>query len=172
MSDSQLPEYVDARKIFDQEGALSGHIDLTKLDRLKGCLSGEEATIKAEVSFFVDDFGRKHITGWIEAGLQVECQRCLGPLTIELKDDINLVLVADETAAKNLEDEFDPWIIEENKIFLADLIDEQLVLSMPIVNYHRSRSCSVQPGYISGDDKIEKGAGTNPFAVLASLRKQ
>jgi len=172
MSDSPLPEYVDARKIFNQEGALSGHIDLTKLDRLKGYLTGEAATIKAEVSFFVDDFGRKHITGWIEAGLQVECQRCLGPLTIELKDDINLVLVDDETAANSLEEEFDPWIIEENKIYLADLIDEQLVLSMPIVNYHRTGSCSEQPGYNSADDNIEKRAGTNPFAVLASLKKQ
>ena len=100
MSDSPLPEYVDARKIFDQEGALSGQIDLTRLDRLTGYLAGDEAEIKAEVSFSMDDFGRRHITGRIGARLQVECQRCLEPLTIELQDDINLVLVADETAAR------------------------------------------------------------------------
>lgn len=171
MLDSPLPEYVDARKIFDQDGALSGHISLARLERLQQCLAGEESDIKAEISFTKDNFGRKHITGKIEGKLQVECQRCLEPLTITLRDDLNLVVVADEAAAKNLEEQFDPWITEEHKIYLADLIDEQLVLSMPIVNYHQSGPCSEQTGYSSEDDNTEE-ASTKPFAVLASLKKQ
>lgn len=172
MYDSPLPEYVNARKIFTQGVSLSGYMGLTRLVRLQDCLAGKEADIRAEIRFFVDDFGQRHITGEIEARFSVECQRCLEPLPIELNDAINLVLVADEAAAKSLEKQFDPWILEENKIFLADLIDEQLVLSMPIVNYHQSGPCSERTGYKSGDGKTEEEGSTNPFSVLASLNKQ
>ena len=151
---------------------MSGSIGLIRLERLQEYLAGDEADIWAAISFTLDDSGRKHITGSIKAKLRVECQRCLEPLSIDLLEEFNLILVADEAAAKDLEKQFDPWIIEDNKIFLADVIDEQLVLSMPIVNYHHSGPCAELTGHKSDADETEVAKATNPFAVLASLKKQ
>ena len=112
----------------------------------------------------------------LEAQFQVQCQRCLEPLQIMLKDDINLVLVADLEAAKTLDKQFDPWINEDTKISLANLIDEQLVLCMPIVNYHRSGPCSERGNFSTASGSDGEAVDSNdpaksPFAVLASLKK-
>ena len=64
------------------------------------------------------------------------CQRCLQPLDLVVEDDINLVLVETEEKAKGLEELYDPWICETYKINLADLVEEQLLLALPIVCLH------------------------------------
>lgn len=171
MSDSPLPEYVDTRKIFTQASTLSGSIGLSRLNRIKEYLAEDDISVQAELRFSVDDSGRKHIVGELKASLPVECQRCLEPLRIELADEFNLVLVADETVAKSLEKQYDPLVVEENKIYLADLIDEQLVLAMPIVNYHQSGPCSEAKSYATEQTETEDMASDSPFAVLATLKK-
>lgn len=170
MSLSPLPEYVDARKIFSAEGSVSGEIALSRLARVTSCVVTERACITADIRFWVDDFGRKRIAGQVQAQIQVQCQRCLEPLEINVSDTINLVLVADETAAKALEEEFDHWINEDHKIVLAELIDEQLVLALPIVNFHQTGPCSESSAYSAGPEVGSEAKRVNPFAVLASLR--
>ena len=35
----------------------------------------------------------------------------------------------------------DPWICEDHKLDLAEMVEEQLILCMPLVSYHDSGDC-------------------------------
>ena len=108
--------------------------------------------------------------GSLQAQVNVFCQRCLKPLAIALADDIKLALVRDEEAAQRLDAELDPWICEDHKLDLAELVEEQLILCTPIVSYHESGECMNQKDYVAGEDAAESVATENPFAVLKSLK--
>ncbi len=170
MSDSSIPTYADTRKIFQQEENISGDLDLTRLPRFRKTLANDQGTVSLELKFMLNDAKQRLITGRLQAQVNVFCQRCLKPLAIALADDIKLALVRDEEAALRLDAELDPWICEDHKLDLAELIEEQLILCTPIVSYHESGDCIAQKDYVAGEDATESVTTENPFAVLKSLK--
>lgn len=170
MSDSSIPAYADTRKIFLQEEIISGNLDLDRLPRFCKTLANDEGLVSLELKFTLSDAKERLITGSLQAQVNVFCQRCLKPLAIALADDIKLALVRDEEAAKHLGAELDPWICEDYKLDLAELVEEQLILCTPIVSYHESGDCISQKDYVAGEDATEIVTNKNPFAVLRSLK--
>jgi len=174
MSDSPVPAYVDTRKIFLQQGNIAGFVPLERLDRFRGILASNQGSVFVELDFSTTDSGQRIISGRISAKVDVICQRCLEPLGIVLEDDIKLALLKDESKISSLDVELDPWICPDNKLDLASLVEEQLMLCMPIVSYHEAADCSRKLGYTTGQDKSTAN-GTNgvvnPFSVLKSLKE-
>ena len=170
MSDSSIPAYADTRKIFQQEDIISGNLGLDRLPRFHKTLANDQGLVSLELKFAFGEAKERLITGSLQAQVNVFCQRCLKPLAIALADDIKLALVRDEEAAQRLDAEMDPWICEDHKLDLAELIEEQLILCTPIVSYHESGECMTQKDYVAGNDVIGSVASENPFAVLRSLK--
>ncbi len=176
MLDSSIPAYVDTRKIFLQQGNISGQLSLERLPRFIKILANEEGSVSTTLNFILNDARQRLISGHLQAKVNVICQRCLKPLAIVLTDDIKLALVKDEDAAKQLASELDPWISLDHKLDLAELVEEQLILCMPIVSYHESGECVIsRKNYVSGAPKDGTEASSvsaeNPFSVLKSLGK-
>ncbi|MEX2132139.1 MAG: YceD family protein [Pseudohongiellaceae bacterium] len=178
MSTTPLPEYVDQRKIFTQQGDISGFVEFANLARLSECLTDGNGKVYVKLGFEVDGSGRKVIHVSLEAQAKVICQRCLEPMLVELADQVNLVVINDESAAVSLDRQFDPWLCTDHKIDLINLVDEQMVLCMPIVNLHQSGPCVTVKTYdtkASGTGKVPGAEGVpekrNPFAVLEKLQK-
>ena len=173
MDDSCLPEYADARKIFLQDQELSGRVSLADLSKLDGILSSDKGSLIANLRFFQNKSGQRIIAGNLKAEIEVLCQRCLQPLDLLVEDDINLVLVETEEKAKGLEELYDPWICETHKINLADLVEEQLLLALPIVCLHSDPNClekldyDLQIGLENSDPGLQ-----NPFRELESLKER
>ena len=175
MSDTPLPVYVDARKVFASEASVQGTLDVCKLERVAACTADQQGQIRATLDFSVDRAGRRRIRGVAQVQLMLICQRCLEPVATELKEDIDLVLVEDEETARQLDKEFEPWVCEDHRIVLAPLLDEQLLLGMPIVSVHKSGPCSEQHSFKSTGQGVdqqdqEPASGNNPFAVLADFK--
>ena len=154
MSESQIPAYVDTRKAFHEGAAVSGNLSLKKLELFQEYLSAPVGSVKVELFFRIAESGQRQITGRVAASVQVYCQRCLAPLGIELADDIRLVLLKDEAKAADLEPSFDPLICEGFKLELATVIEEQLILSLPIVSYHPKGECVSELSYQIGPSTI------------------
>ena len=174
MSDSPVPVYVDTRKIFLQQGEIAGFVDLKRLPRFRETLASDKGAVHVALQFTTSDAGQQLILGRLEASVEVICQRCLEPLGIELADDIKLALLADESKSKELDSDLEPWICAEPKLELAGLVEEQLMLCMPIVNYHTTSDCSNKLGYREPTDKLAlpSANGTaNPFSVLKTLKE-
>ncbi|MFM1895086.1 MAG: hypothetical protein RLZZ385_160 [Pseudomonadota bacterium] len=191
MSDSPLPGSVDARKIFASGGSVRGFVDLRRLQNLVSLLAEPRGEARVWLNFLLDSGGRRSIVGGVTATLKVKCQRCLQPLDIHIDEPVNLVLVADDAAAKLLDTSVDPWISQEPRIDLLGLVEEQLVLSLPIVSYHQSGPCGELMSYTAdstdeplSDNNKGTAAGSgngragdtknpeqSPFKVLKDLLK-
>ena len=175
MLESAIPAYVDTRKIFLQQGEISGQLSLERLPRFIECLADGNGSVTIDLNFGLDDARQRLISGRLQAEVNVICQRCLKPLAIQLADDINLALVKDEEAAKQLEAGLDPWICQDHKLNLAELVEEQLILSMPLVSYHDSGECIDRKNYVCGESKdfeeAKSASAENPFSVLISLKE-
>ena len=170
MSDSTLPEYVDARKIFAQRGVVTGSLGLDRLERVLDRLADSQGEAVVTLRFETDDFGRRVITGELSAHVNMICQRCLDPLRVDLEDSIALQVVADEEAAGNVAEPFDPWMCPDFRINLVHLVDEQLALCMPIVSLHDPEKCNASRSFTTDDSNGPQASGQSPFAVLENLK--
>ncbi len=172
MLDSSIQAYVDTRKVFLGQGNISGQLSLARLPRFVECLADDVGSVSVELIFALNDAGQRLISGHLQAQVNVLCQRCLNPLAIELTDEIRLALLKDEEAVRQLDPALDPWFCEGHKLDLAELVEEQLILCMPIVSYHDSSACIDRRNYVSGESN-ESAANLleNPFNVLKSLKE-
>ncbi|MEX0965009.1 MAG: YceD family protein [Pseudohongiellaceae bacterium] len=174
MSNSSIPAYADTRKIFLQEGKISGTLSLDRLPRFSKSLADSEGSVSVTLNFRLNDAKERLISGNLQAAVNVYCQRCLEPLAIRLSDDIKLALVRDEEAAKRLTADLDPWICEDYKLDLAELAEEQLILCMPLVSYHDAGECLNRKNFVAGatvgNEVTAEAPDENPFAVLKSLK--
>lgn len=173
MSDSPVPAYVDTRKIFLQHAAIAGYVPLNRLERFRGLLASDKAVIQVELEFFNDESGQHIISGNLHARVEVICQRCLEPLEIVLQDDIKLAVLKDELKAGELDADIDPWICADTKLEISSLVEEQLILCLPIVSLHESTNCNSNLANViatSSNEPSPANGTANPFLVLQSLK--
>ena len=176
MVEPLVPEYVDAKKIFAQQAVISGDLPIGGFERFCQSLANRSGNVHISLQFLADDRCKRVISGELRADVQVYCQRCLEVMSIVIADSFKLGVVDAEIFIDRLPPELEPWICADNRIVLSDVIEEQLILSMPIVSYHES-DCSPasgitmrdgQPGRLSVEERNQDKP--NPFAILQSLK--
>ena len=180
MADSALPAYVDTRKVFLQQTRIKGVVALECLSRFREGLASDFAKVWVSLNFSINESGQKLIRGNLSADIDVFCQRCLDPLTINLVDEINLILISDENEIERLAVDLDPWICTNHRLYLASMIEEQLILCMPIITYHPDSVCLGKLQYkdhalaqkldgVQGNKKTDDPK--NPFYALRALKE-
>ena len=172
---SPLPLYIDIRKAFDLESVLEGSCSLERLPRFADCLASPDGEVSGKLRFGLTGTGRRVITGSVSATVEVVCQRCLEPLSLKLADSIKLALVESESQIDSLEAEWDPWMVDGPRISIANLLEEQLMLCMPLVSYHPDKRCVKALEYQQRKEPLDDSSGDraaqNPFEVLKVLKK-
>lgn len=172
---SPLPIYIDIRKAFDLESVFEGSCSFGRLPRFADCLASLDGEVSGKLQFGLTETGRRVIIGSVCATVEVVCQRCLEPLSLELADSIQLALVESESQIDSLEAEWDPWMVDGPRILIASLLEEQLMLCMPLVSYHRDERCVKALEYQQLREPLEDNSGDravhNPFEVLKVLKK-
>lgn len=163
-----LPRLVDPRKFAQQGVILEGFLPLVQLLRIVDATESSAGDVQAKLEFKISEEGKKAVTGYAAAELSMICQRCLGVVSVPVQSDISLAIVWDEDAAKGLPGHFDPWITGEGMADLYDIIEEELLLSMPAVAYHKEL-CIDNKLYSSGKP-VEAKREKNPFQVLEQLK--
>jgi len=177
MADTLIPDYVDARKIFAQQALIKGIIPVSRLLRFCDLIAANDGDVQVDLKFALDDSHRRVIEGILDTKVQVICQRCLEPMQIELHDEFRLAVVESEKQAEALPKSLDPWLSEDIKLVLAEVVEEQLILCMPIVSYHE-HSCIEKLSFEAtkntqsgSESAAAKGASTpNPFDILKKLK--
>lgn len=128
-----------------------------------------------KLQFHLDDNHRRVIEGEIETEVSVMCQRCLEPAQIHLADSFSLGIVETESHIARLPDSLDPWMVTDQKLVIADFVEEQLILAMPIVCYHaegcKAASAGGNAESSDGNAVNEKNRKVSPFAILQKLKE-
>lgn len=165
-----LPDQIDPWRLAVEGGQLNGVIALAALPRLVAELVHPHGEVNLTLSAGIDLQGVRFIAGCVRTEVALVCQRCLGPLQWPLDIAVRLGLVHNEAGADRLPDEYEPLLVLEGLIRIADLVEDELLLALPLIPRHDAMQECEANGYQTPSGKvaphIERG---QPFATLASL---
>lgn len=172
MFSGQLPPYLDLRKFSDQERVIEGDARVGDFPGLREYHDSLGQPVRVELAFVRDEDGRRRLRGCIETCLTLTCQRCLEPVEQKVNARVDLVLVWGEGQAKALPPDLEPLLVQDDRMPLSDLVEEELFLAMPLVALHDPCPQPLpEPGAPKESEGTGGGTGSdNPFAVLAQLK--
>ena len=105
----------------------------------------------------------------VQTTVALQCQRCLQPLLHPLVIERAFRFARDEDEAARLDEEVDDDVLVLVKhLDLADLIEDEIILSLPLVPRHES--CP-QPLLTQEAQAHDAEPAPHPFAALAALRR-
>lgn len=161
----RLPLSVQPDSLVARGTTLRGSLAFEDMPRLAGTLYDGTGAVEAELEFGVDAGGVKYLRGRVRATLRLVCQRCLEPLRHTLALDMNLGLVSSEAAAERLPAAYEPCVFEGPSLALGAVVEDELLLALPIVPRHRPAECGVQD--LSFGAPAPEPDRQRPFAGLA-----
>ncbi len=166
-----LPSQVDVRKLVVKGAEINAEFPVSRLPGFTSLLANSSGSVNACLRFFIDEQKVQHIDGELKAEIFAICQRCLEPMAMTLESQFQLGIVSDDERAKQLPGNLEPLILRDELLNLADVVEEELLLSLPAVSYHQAEDCSREQGFSTGEfDEVIEAPKENPFKVLASLK--
>lgn len=143
---------------------ISGEVPIAELPRMADLLTDQAGKISYVLRGLQGDDGKLLLELSLEGVCNLRCQRCLQALTYPIELDSRFRLVSEgERDESDIEDDEADSIPAEKRMDVIDLLEEELLLSLPIAPKHENGECRMAVE--------EVGKATNPFAVLASLKK-
>ncbi|MEX2122569.1 MAG: DUF177 domain-containing protein [Woeseia sp.] len=107
-------------------------------------------------------------TGRVRARIPAVCQRCLRPLELTLDVDLKLLLSGQDHATAAADD-YEVWQIDEDRIRPLDILEEALIMAMPLSALHdRGEGCALP----AETDVVDSADTAWPFADLRSQMQQ
>lgn len=167
MSTGTLPQTLEPLRLADREAAIEATVPLRHFRRLlEGALS-EEGEVAVAIRFSRDARGLARLEGTVSSALSLTCQRCLEAVTVPVMAELDLLLLAREEDAEALDDEEDYLVIGEEPVALQDILEDELIISLPLVPAHTDcEAYRVESGQAAAEQR------ENPFQVLAGLKGQ
>ncbi len=153
---------------------LRGSLPLTAMTRLAGYLHDTEGEVNVELDFGIDAQKVCYVQGRLTATLHLVCQRCLQLLAYPLDLDTALGVTPTEAAAESLPGHYEPVIVEESRLDLGKLVEDELLLALPIVPMHAVDACRIDQRLIDRPEsgRVEPQETRRPFAGLGELLKE
>lgn len=165
-----LPQKVDPFRFAENEISLEGVIPIKDMERLCPSLSSNEGNVKVNAAFGVDEQGIRFMRGHYSAHLVLQCQRCMETFENEVSGDLLVGIVTTENAIDELPRDYDGIVVKDGSFNIQDVIEDELILSLPIVPMHSSQNCKLTlPLAIESADQAETEQ-ENPFKVIELLR--
>jgi|AutmiccommuBRH23_1029490.scaffolds.fasta_scaffold01945_7 uncharacterized protein len=163
-----LPRAVAARKLASQGQRLGGAVAQEVLPRLMDAVLESGPQVTVELQFSAEEGGKPEIHGHVETRVTLNCERCLKPVELTLAAEPALGLVRTDAEAEALPGRLDPCVLPGEDLDLFELVEEELLLALPIVAMHEDVSC--QPWLAGVDDADDADDTQSPFRALERLK--
>jgi uncharacterized protein len=176
-----FPTQIEPFKWAELGFTWNDNVPLSRFVRVsKEAASSVEAQfVHVNCRLYIDDYHRRiaWLDGTLQATVPMTCQRCLEVVNVPLESQVHLALLQYEDQAERLDEDADFVILSEEQIVhgtedtdhaidLIELLEDELLLSMPISPRHESCEHRHQPAV--QEEPVSKR--DNPFEVLASLK--
>ena len=117
--------------------------------------------VQVQLQFQRDDRGRSLVTGSVQVPVALDCERCLEQVEHALVARVDAVLVRNDAAAEDVHGR-DAIVLEDRKVSLAGLLEDDLLLSLPMVACDAGQDCPRRP-------TLEYGPGAEAESQQAAL---
>jgi uncharacterized protein len=156
-------DVVNAVELAGRAAELDRELDLSQLPRLKeaGALQGTRALARLAFGLFEH---KPTIAVHVGGTIVMLCQRCMRPCRSEVDESDSLMVVA--TDRDEVVGGFEPCVADPAHLSVQAVIEEQMLLAMPLVPMHEdlSECCAPVDTGRAGDEEKQK-----PFANLRDL---
>ena len=169
-----LPALVDYRKMANQAGELVGSLAVSEFPRFAEMLAEKVGEVHLELLFERDEEHRVTVSGQVSVAAILTCQNCLKPYTEQIEGALDYLIVSSEAKLVEHEVDKDSIIYEDGKIPTTMLVEDDLILMVPMIPKHLG-DCP-ESEYAAPDTDslvIEEESSTThrPFAGLAEAMK-
>ncbi len=164
----------DVDRLADRQAEVAFDIPLSRLPRVQAQIAGAEGTVHG-VARFRRDAGHRVADLEMEGEAKLVCQRCLAPMTWPLASETRVAILANEREADSVPQELETLHAPDDRIRVADLVEEELLLTLPLVPLHESaEECkAVQDEVPAPDEEAAPAPETQkPFERLGELLKR
>lgn len=170
MLNGPIPPHVDPRKLADRGAVLEGELPLESLPRLAEQMVNHAGTVRAKLSFERDE--RRAVVIHCEFGVEAKmvCQRCLDVASLPIHGEYHYVVVP-EGSEQVVPKGYDALEVGEDPLDLLTLVEDELLLALPIVPVHDPEDCQQPAGQHEPEASEDEVPRSNPFSVLAQLKR-
>ncbi|MEZ5593601.1 MAG: YceD family protein [Gammaproteobacteria bacterium] len=167
---SQLPTRIDPIVIAAETRVLEGLLPLAGMPRVRAIVEQPLGMVKLRLRGAVDEADRSLLLGHVEAHINLQCQRCLQAVAVQIDTDFALAVVHSEREAALLADDYEPLLVPQGgDVSLAELIEDEVLLNLPVVARHEVNECATDAQGVSTDTAVAADDVYQPFAGLADL---
>jgi uncharacterized protein len=161
------PFQIDAFKFSKLSERLEGETAIADMPRVADVAQDKQGMIAWSLQGG-QHLGYPQLTLKVSGAINLLCQRCLTPMSVDIDSESVLVLAKDEARADEIEaqledDEIDVIPVPE-ELNLRDLVEDETLLSLPFAPKHE-----VCPDQAAAADPA-KSEKPSPFAVLKNLK--
>lgn len=186
-----LPVRFDPVNFADHSRELEGPIATKGMLRLRDNVVASDDMVFAKLSFSRGLHGYPLVAGQAKASVTMRCERCLDNVQVELNPEINVLVKPEDELLPQKEDNIEdsrenrqedekdadrPDIhdYDGKSLVLSDLVEEELLLALPLVPKHQDISLCNQDmvAWLAANEAPGEGQDTpterveNPFAIL------
>lgn len=117
---------------------MQGRVRLFHMKRLSEILLNSEGDADVSLDFSLGHDGTHLVKGIITTRLGMICQRCLGPLNLNINRPFELAFTYNEHESRRLLDSYECYEVSEGEVFVRNMIEDELLLSVPQIPMHPS----------------------------------
>lgn len=123
--------------------------------------------MRIQLDFSYDDNGRVRIIGQAVAPAELMCYTCMKTLEREVTAKIDVCIVSSEREAKEIFADFDAVVLHDGSTTIEDLVEDDILLSVPTRVCAEGESCANRPRSIGGKPE----SGYRPFEQIGQVVK-
>jgi len=161
-------EPLDIDRLADGEADIDFSVPVAELPRLRSRLEGVGGVVDGSVHFAREaGFAVAELN--LRGSAALQCQRCMERMEIPVTARSRVALIPTEADTNRVPEDLEPMLAPGGRISLREIVDEELMLSLPIVPLHEDASgcASCRP-----QSEPEPVTTQRPFEQLQELLKR
>ncbi len=144
---------------------------ISSLPRLAAQLVDDVGEVHAKLVFERDERRVPVIHGEFDVVVKMICQRCLEVASLPIHGEQTYVVVREGADDQSVPKGYDALEVGEEPLDLLTLVEDELLLSLPIVPVHDPEICQQPAGLDEPEPSEDEVPRSNPFSVLAQLKR-
>jgi uncharacterized protein len=174
MQTVKIPVSIDPIRSASSHLRFNGIVPSKNVKRLNELCAGDCSDVTVSLECDVDLQGIVYLRGKAVTELTLICQRCMTLYTTEVTVEFCLSPCKDQAEIDELPDAYDPIECNEiGEVRLHQLIEDELIVAMPIIPMHEDSDCHLGAKDIAvGEIDPAQEERPNPFAVLQKLKSK
>lgn len=155
---------VDPILLADEGARLSGRVPIRNMARFTSQLLDDAGEVEVNLVFECSEGANlRRMRGRVVTSVTLTCQRCMEPMRVEVVTEPDTILLREGEPDPGLPPEADVLTVGMAPMAVAELIEEELLLALPMVPMHALDECPARKYIGEATAEVTK----HPFAELA-----